>query len=392
MEFISSIFSGVWSVIQTLPQNDWTKFIPEPNAVARLMQWFHGLIGNYGVAIIILTVILKIITMPLDIWQKYSMKKSSVKMKSLEKTIEKIDKQFANDKKRQNEEKQKLYKKNGYNALSSCLPMLATMAIFIIVFSGLNSYSAFINVNSYVILEKAYIEEYNKYLIDSPTGEWAVGMTEDQIKAYAKEKADVKVNVVFKDEVQEDFLWIKNIWRPDTWEKLLVNAEGFEKGSMGIPKLPDEAIGDPFVRDIYVSVRNAVIKANPGYFASFDEQGNMEKNSSGELKSGWNGLLILPIAAMGLAFLSSWVTQALQKKKGTTSVDPSAQTGKTMMIIMPLMMGVFGFMYTAAFAIYLVCNSLITLITTIALDRPIEIMVERKAVKKGEGVKESYKR
>lgn len=117
----------------------------------------------------------------------------------------------------------------------------------------------------------------------------------------------------------------------------------------------------------------------------------------------WNGLMILPILSIGLSFLSMWLSQYLEKKsrKGEPKPEPTAQnqqqqaTNKMMMIIMPLMMAVFGFMYTGAFAIYMVCNYTLSIISTVALRWPVEKMVEKslaKSDKKDNNGKASYMR
>ena len=75
-----------------------------------------------------------------------------------------------------------------------------------------------------------------------------------------------------------------------------------------------------------------------------------------------------------------------EKKK----TDPSTQTSvesqqqksnKMTMLMMPLMMAYFGFIYTGAFGIYMVCNYLISLLSTVALKAPVEKMVERNLAK-----------
>ena len=67
-----------------------------------------------------------------------------------------------------------------------------------------------------------------------------------------------------------------------------------------------------------------------------------------------------------------------------------------MMILMPLMMAVFGFMYTGAFAIYMVVNYSLSILSTIALRAPVEKAVQKsleKAAQKGDGPqKANYER
>ena len=111
----------------------------------------------------------------------------------------------------------------------------------------------------------------------------------------------------------------------------------------------------------------------------------------------WNGLMILPILSIGLSFLSMFISQQMDKKtrKGETQQDAQQKaTNTTMMIMMPLMMAFFGFMYTGAFAIYMVANYTLSILTTVALRLPIEKIVQKSLAKSGnsDNGKASYMR
>ncbi len=393
MEFITGISSFLLSFAAEISK-DWQAAIPQLNVIAKLVQWLHSWVGDYGWAVIIFTVFLKVITLPADIWQKVSTKKNAEKMKAMQKQLDKLDKQYANDQRRLNDEKQKLYKKQGYSAFSSCLPMIITIAIFMIMFTGLNSYSAYINVRNYAWLEAVYLEAAE----DSLGGKTQSEATEEE-KAAAIEAGKEAVKLFYNGElsvydqegnpvkVKESFLWIKNIWRPDTWENIMADAGKFQSGGTGLKAVTN----DNFDPQLYNTIRNAVLEADPGYFAKYNDDGSLALNSDGTpQRSGWNGLLVLPIVAMGLAFLSSLIAQ--KQNKGVSASDPSQQSQKTMMFIMPIMSGVFGFIYTSAFAVYLVSNSLLTLVATLLTNAPINKAVEKSVSQEEDKSKASYMR
>ncbi len=128
---------------------------------------------------------------------------------------------------------------------------------------------------------------------------------------------------------------------------------------------PDDSNG----RITYDTIRNVVL--------STGSRGNEGK---------WNGLMILPILSIGLSFLSMWISQFIEKKNRKGEVvqnQQQAATNKTMMILMPLMMAYFGFIYTGAFAIYMVVNYTLSIVSTIALRVPVEKLVD-KNLSKGE--------
>jgi len=85
-------------------------------------------------------------------------KKTAKMMSELAPIMAKLDKAYANDKNKLNQEKQKLYKKHGYNMLSGCLPMIVTMTIFFVMFGGLNQCSAYVNLKVYSELSVHYTD------------------------------------------------------------------------------------------------------------------------------------------------------------------------------------------------------------------------------------------
>ena len=100
---------------------------------------------NVALGIVIFTLILKIITLPFDIYSRVSTKKNSLKMERMRPELEKLQKQYANNKELYNKKMTALYKKEGYSAFSACLPTLLSIIIFFIVINGFNKYSNYNN-------------------------------------------------------------------------------------------------------------------------------------------------------------------------------------------------------------------------------------------------------
>ena len=92
----------------------------------KILSYFFNFTGNYGYAIILLTILVRIIFFPLN---QYSMK-SMGKMKSLGPEIENLKSRFKDDKQQLQKEMMKLYKVNGVNPASSCFPILIQIPIF----------------------------------------------------------------------------------------------------------------------------------------------------------------------------------------------------------------------------------------------------------------------
>ncbi len=100
-----------------------------------------GLVADVGLGIILFTLALKLITLPLDIFSRASMKKNALKMELMRDDLEKLQKQYANNKQLYQQKMMALYKKNGYSALMPCLPTIVTLVFFIIVIGAFNSYT-----------------------------------------------------------------------------------------------------------------------------------------------------------------------------------------------------------------------------------------------------------
>ncbi len=87
----------------------------------------YQFIANYGIAIIIFTIILRLCLVPLAIKQQ----KSTAKMSAFQPLIQEINKKYAKNPQKKNEELQKLYTEEGYSPMSGCLP---TILQFVVLF------------------------------------------------------------------------------------------------------------------------------------------------------------------------------------------------------------------------------------------------------------------
>lgn len=88
-----------------------------------LMSWIYKIVPNYAIAIIIFTLITKLLMFPIN----YKTQKSSARMQLLQPKLQKIQKSFANNPTRMQEEQQKLYQEEGINPMGSCMPAFIQM-------------------------------------------------------------------------------------------------------------------------------------------------------------------------------------------------------------------------------------------------------------------------
>ncbi len=92
-----------------------------------LLKWLHSLIGNWGWAIVVLTLIVKIVLYPLN----NAAYRSTAKMRVLAPKMEALKKKYGEDKLAMQQAMMQLYKDEKINPLGGCLPMLVQMPIFI---------------------------------------------------------------------------------------------------------------------------------------------------------------------------------------------------------------------------------------------------------------------
>lgn len=101
-----------------------------------VIEALHGLTGNYGLAIIILTVLIRLVILPLTASQTRAMKK----MQELQPEIQKLQKKYRNDPQRLNQETMALWREHKVNPLSGCLPILIQLPILWAFFAALRGY------------------------------------------------------------------------------------------------------------------------------------------------------------------------------------------------------------------------------------------------------------
>ncbi len=95
-----------------------------------VLQWIHGWAGNWGVAIIILTILIKLIFYPLS----EASYRSMAKMRVVAPKMQRLKEQYGNDRQRMQQAMMELYKTEKINPLGGCLPILVQIPVFIALY------------------------------------------------------------------------------------------------------------------------------------------------------------------------------------------------------------------------------------------------------------------
>lgn len=105
------------------------------NPLLNTLVFIYSVVGSYGVAIIIFTLLMKLITLPFSLQQQRAMKAQA----ALAPEIQALQKKYAKDRERLSQEQMKLYKEKGINPLGGCLPMLIPWPLFIAFYQSVSS-------------------------------------------------------------------------------------------------------------------------------------------------------------------------------------------------------------------------------------------------------------
>lgn len=111
----------------------WFSIIAKPLLI--VLNWFYSFTHNYGIAIILITIIIKIIFWPLTHKSYTSMQK----MKKIQPKIAQIREKYKNDREKQNQEMMNIYKTHKVNPMGGCLPMALQIPVFFALYRMLNA-------------------------------------------------------------------------------------------------------------------------------------------------------------------------------------------------------------------------------------------------------------
>ena len=424
---------------------------PEISGLASVVYWLVGLTSSVAAGVVLFTVLLKLITLPFDFISRFSMRKNSIKMEQMRPELEKLQKQYADNKGLYSQKMMALYKKNGYSMFGACLPTIVTLVIFIIAISAFSSYSKFQNRKYFYEMSCAYngvvyagFETDDEYIkedengnlvfadtlivnsiegaegnktvpvsgheiiiekgIDGANGYYTVKTTD----GYAEYKryftvTDGEYSFGKKEySVIEDKLTETSLKSDKNNNLKLAEDQGFAEYKTANP----ENNGVDFLKEIGSFLSSETFKNNNSSFLwvkniwvsdvsfkhpvekewktfvstyGYDEEKSSMTEDDYKLlikdleseQTAPNGYFIL----VALTALSSLAMQLILSKSQKAQMElqtvdgQGAQTQKIMTWMMPIMMAFFAFMYTAAFSIYIILSSLISLATTLIINK-----------------------
>lgn len=330
--------------------------------VAKFIYVLYENIGNFGWTVVVFTIILKVAFSPFDVWQRIVTRKNSKAMERMKPQLEVLQAKYGDDKQKFQQEQMALYKRERYSMFGACLPMIVTMVLFFVIFAGFREMVGWKFANDY----KDCYNTFDKVMVQEIGADWENYMGEGQVYQEAVEKAQKAVYDFYYSDAQvegREFLWIKNIFSPDSWTPAVPDYVTVT-GQSGISTSRIEGVS----KTEYELVMGDLIG-----------QGGWGKNGS------WNGWILLPFLSLVLSIVSQKLMTIVQgngEKKEKKSFkekwesfknlgQPTNGQGQTeqgqpnmklMTYMMPLMFAGFALFYSSAFALYTVVNSLMSIL------------------------------
>ena len=363
---------------------------PENNFWASLMKFFD--VGSYALTVILFTVVLKLVLSPIDFLQRFYTNKTTRMQARLQPEMEKLKKRYGQNQTLLYQKQNELYQKNNVSMKGSCTVMLVymvvTLTVFLTFFNSLQSISGFKINKQYEELQNTYYSSYEKeYYQDY------LGLNLDQFKALETEEAkqaaleaakqtkdetenaaeeakaisNAQIKVVDKySQIKDSFLWIKNIWRPDSAFVSEIPSFNDFKG---------------------VSGNTNVTEAE--YNLVMDKLLNNYNNSNQV-----NGYFILAVIVAAVSFLSQWLTKKLSQPKAKRGEVVVQQPGsaKVLTMILPIIMFIFAMTSNSVFSLYMITNTAITTALTPVITSISNRIEDKKEQQRKEAIKVDYRR
>ena len=361
-----------------------------------LINWIKGGVGNLGWTILLVTVMVKAITLPLDFVSKLQQKKQTLIQQKCAPETEKLKKKFGNDRQRLQVQTNAVYKREGLKMGTSCIVMLVnmilTMVIFFTFFGSLRDNSAYEAIQQYERVEESYSETFYAEMMEAypniesvEQAEVWIGQYQDKnlyiaahegtneedwlafvdankntIEAITKTASDAAIATWH--EVKADWLWVNNIWVADatispfpSYDELLSMAKS---GGKEYKTYVEENIN----KDNYNSIAGLI-------------QTNETKN---------NGFYILAVMAGVITYLSQLISERhnkLKNKKAKLISDQANPTGtamKVMKFMLPVLMITFVLTSSASFGIYMLASNVSSIVFGELVSLIVNAMTKKK--------------
>jgi YidC/Oxa1 family membrane protein insertase len=328
-----------------------------------ILVGINSVVGNYGVAIMIFTLLMRMVCMPFD----YKSRKGMRKMALIQPKMNELQRKYANDPKKYQQKQAELMRKEGYNPLSGCLPLLLTWPLMIAMFTAMRS----------IANEQLALQAF-RYLAG-----------ESQVVSAA-----------------ERFMWVKNIWMADTlftpaaptaqalsqltndvWQKAygLLSEAQVQSISQSISAISTAALD--FSAEGYKASVAAIVEAlgnTPAYTAAVATVPGWSGLSflgliNITLYQNYNGLLILPVVAGVAQMLQYKYNPQMSEQQQAQPAGQSNGMTNFMKYFFPILSVFWCLTSNAGFAVYWVTSTAVMWLQSVIITEILKKQDAKKA-------------
>ena len=301
-----------------------------------LMRWIYQLIPSYFVALLIFTVLTRLILFPLSIKNQ----KSQADRARLAPRLERIQKKYAQDRQKAMMKQQELYEKEGVKMTGGCLPMLVQMLVLFSVIAVIYKPVTYIqNVDS------KYIDTCIEVAVDNMDAK-----TDKDKISQMKNKQSYYRELYLFDEIKDN--------REEMIDALV------EKHEISLGKAADVVDGIDKIGDEFSIFGISLLEVPTEY----------------GIKPNWLWIIVL---ASGLsAFFSGQLSMHYTKAAMSMEQQQAGGCNNAMMYMMPLMSLIFSFTVPAGVAVYWTFSNLLAMVQTVVLNamwNPAKIRAQAEA-------------
>ncbi len=324
-----------------------------------ILRFFYNIIGNYGISIILFTLLVKLCLFPLDLKQR----KSTMRMQKAQPLLNNLQKKYANDRDKLNVEIMKVYKQYKISPTSGCLPMLIQLPIILALYWVIRQPITYMMGLGEISEQATLIVNFTEWA-QSNKGALSSGLLDA-----------LQDGLSSRDFSQYQIEIAQLVYDHDS----LLNFVGETAKANGLGSIA--SMGGNTIDFNFLGL-------NLSQMPKFGVLWSVLKGNFAELTGHDFALWLIPIGSG----LSSWISSKISQGKAQSKAEKNRvipenekvpennqqSTMKTMTIMMPLISAWFCFSFPAALGLYWIISNVIQLISVLVVNKLVMPKIEKE--------------
>lgn len=314
------------------------------NIFGYILNFIYNFVGNYGLAIILFSILVKIVMIPISIKQQKTMKKST----KIQSKMKEIQVKYKNNPEQLNQATMELYKSENMSPFSGCLSAIVQLILLFSVFYLVKSPLTY--------MKKADLEVINKYSNIIQQYELSSKSAYPEIDIVREIENIEKLKTEKVEEKSEENIENKDENLENSNEEIKENTENNNEEKIAISEINIDELKELKINMNFLDLNLAQVPTK---------------------SSDWKAYII-PFLYVVISVISMKITTATtktkkteqgDKKEGEEEFDPMTQMNKNMSIMFPVMYLAVALVAPLGLALYWLMNSLLMIIERLALNK-----------------------